>query len=226
MAQLTSASKATSQFAVVLAAACAMGGPRVVHAADAPSALVLQQAGADSDDDGLTDAQEREIGSKPNDADSDDDGWLDGKERSPDTDTDGDGLINILDPDSDDDGLWDGLEIGTSCSHPDTRRVVHACKADSDSGDTKTDPLEPDTDGDGLLDGEEDFIHNGIWDEGERDPLNGPLTGGDELVRNDDSLQGGGFACSATPARSSGASALLLGMAALALGARRRRLRR
>ena len=225
MAQLFSASKTTSRLAILLAIGWATSGAtEAAHAQPAADTSSPKQSGADTDRDGLSDAREREIGSDPNDADSDDDGWLDGQEKHPDGDADHDGKINVLDPDSDNDFLWDGLEIGTACSDPDTRRVVHACKPDSDSGDTQTDPLDPDTDGDGLLDGEEDFIHNGIVDEGERDPLNGPRTGGDEPVKNDDQLQGGGFACSATRAGASGGSALaLLTALAVTLGARRRR---
>ena len=36
----------------------------------------------------------------------------DGDEPNPADDTDGDGLINVLDPDSDGDGLFDGTELG------------------------------------------------------------------------------------------------------------------
>jgi hypothetical protein len=61
---------------------------------------------ADSDDDGLTDDEEADIGTDPNDADSDDDGVGDGDEAGASGgDSDGDGDINALDPDSDDDGL-------------------------------------------------------------------------------------------------------------------------
>lgn len=64
----------------------------------------------DSDGDGLPDAVEGILGSDPADPDSDDDGILDGIEPEGGADTDGDGLLNLLDADSDDDGRPDGAE--------------------------------------------------------------------------------------------------------------------
>lgn len=73
----------------------------------------------DSDGDGLTDDEEEDLGTNPNDDDTDDDGLLDGTEVDMD---DGMGCPNPLDPDSDDDGLSDGAEVllGTSPCNPDT----------------------------------------------------------------------------------------------------------
>jgi outer membrane protein OmpA-like peptidoglycan-associated protein len=105
---------------------------------------------ADTDGDGLTDAQEyNQYKTNPLIADSDGDGLSDGDElktsnTSPvEADTDGDGLTdsqelqkyktNPLKADSDGDGLADSAEIN-----------MH-----------KTDPLKADSDGDGLSDGEE-----------------------------------------------------------------------
>jgi len=71
----------------------------------------------DSDGDGLTDRDEIQIyGTNPTLADSDGDGLADGYEVAEwgddwDGDTDGDGLVNILDIDSDNDGYCDGLEF-------------------------------------------------------------------------------------------------------------------
>ncbi len=104
----------------------------------------------DSDGDGLTDADERNIyHTDPHNPDTDGDGLTDGEEvkiyhTDPlKADTDGDGLkdgeevhtyhTDPLNPDTDGDGLNDGQEV----------KVYH------------TDPLNPDTDGDGLKDGEE-----------------------------------------------------------------------
>jgi len=103
----------------------------------------------DSDDDGLADAAETNIGTGVNDADSDDDGLTDGDEVNAygtdplDTDSDDDGLTDQqevdthgtdpLDDDSDNDGLTDHAEV-----------VAHG-----------TDPTNPDTDGDYVNDGEE-----------------------------------------------------------------------
>ncbi|MBN2518036.1 MAG: hypothetical protein JXB14_04280 [Candidatus Altiarchaeota archaeon] len=56
----------------------------------------------DSDQDGLSDEQEAELGTNPNDADTDDDGVNDGEEISNNTDP--------LDPDTDNDTTPDGLE--------------------------------------------------------------------------------------------------------------------
>ncbi len=83
-------------------------------------------ASIDTDGDGLTDTDEDDLGTDPNDADTDDDGLIDGDEVN----------IHATDPtdaDSDDDGLTDSEEVNTF----------------------GTDPNDPDTDGDGLTDGEE-----------------------------------------------------------------------
>jgi len=97
-------------------------------------------AAADPDGDGLSNAQEGVIGTDPNDPDTDDDGIDDGSETGNDasvdvTDTD------PLDADSDDDGVLDGAELLGADDLPG-------------SGD-ETDPLRADTDGDGLFDGTE-----------------------------------------------------------------------
>jgi len=128
----------------------------------------------DTDGDGLSDNFEDLIGSDPNDADTDDDGVPDGQEPNPTLDTDGDGLINVLDVDSDDDGLFDGTELGLDCSNPDTDLgpPVH-CIADGDSGATVTSPLIFDTDGGGVGDGSEDTNLNGVIDGMETDPTAG-----------------------------------------------------
>ncbi len=127
--------------------------------------------GPDTDGDGLPDAVEKLIGTDPLDADSDDDGVPDGKEIDPGKDSDGDGLINALDPDSDNDGLFDGTEMGFDCSNKDTDKSKGRCIPDADKGATKTDPLKKDTDGGGLSDGAEDLNRNGMIDAGEKNPL-------------------------------------------------------
>jgi hypothetical protein len=72
---------------------------------------------SDTDRDGLSDADEANIyGTDPGRIDTDGDGMNDGDElrfwgNSWDTDIDGDGLINLMDPDSDGDGISDGQEI-------------------------------------------------------------------------------------------------------------------
>ena len=87
---------------------------------------VLFGQNVDSDNDGLSDARERELGTNPNNPDTDGDGLSDGDEV----------LVyktNPLNPDSDNDGLSDGDEV----------LIWH------------TDPLNQDTDGDGYSDGTE-----------------------------------------------------------------------
>jgi uncharacterized repeat protein (TIGR01451 family) len=142
------------------------GDPTAGHGAD-DATLV------DTDGDGLTDIFEIAIGSDPNDADTDDDGVLDGQEANPADDTDGDGLINVLDVDSDNDGLYDGTEMGKDCSNPATDNTKHHCIADADTGATRTSPVDPDTDHGGVKDGSEDANRNGKIDAGETDPTLG-----------------------------------------------------
>jgi fimbrial isopeptide formation D2 family protein/uncharacterized repeat protein (TIGR01451 family) len=131
----------------------------------------------DSDLDGLTDAEELRFGTNPNDADSDDDGALDGGEANWRSDHDGDGLINALDPDSDNDGLFDGTEMGLGCANLATALGAGHCRADADSGATKTSPIDRDTDSGGVRDGAEDTNKDGVVQMGERDPL----VGGDDM---------------------------------------------
>ena len=127
----------------------------------------------DTDDDGISDGGEEELGTDPKDADTDDDGVIDGDEVGPDQDSDSDGVINALDPDSDNDGLPDGLELGLGCDHVGTDKAQLACRADSDRGATKTNPVDRDTDDGGATDGSEDFNLNGAIDPGETDPTTG-----------------------------------------------------
>lgn len=152
----------------------------------------------DNDKDGLTNGQERRMGTNPLNADTDGDGLFDGDEvRKYKTnplraDTDGDGLTDgdeVLklrtDPtryDSDGDGLADGDEIlkyHTDPLKPDT---------DGDGltdGDEvlryRTDPLKVDTDGDGLSDRDEVKVHR-------TDPLN-PDTDGDGIVDGEEIMK-------------------------------------
>ena len=99
----------------------------------------------DSDNDGLTDAEEAVLGTDPNDADTDNDGINDGDEVAA-----GSGSAtyevgvdtNPLDADTDDDGLSDGAELNGPDGDP------------LDTADN-TDPLDSDSDDDNILDGVE-----------------------------------------------------------------------
>ena len=137
---------------------------------------------ADTDNDGLPNLIEKEIGSDPYDPDTDGDGLPDGYEvltlgtdptkndsddngiLDGDEDFDLDGLTNLqeyekgtepFNEDTDGDGLTDGDEVTTYGTDP--------LKADTDDdglddGDEiyfKDDPLNPDTNGNGILDGDE-----------------------------------------------------------------------
>jgi len=131
---------------------------------------------ADTDGDGLTDAEEYlKFKTNPLVADSDGDGLSDGDElhkyrTSPvEADTDGDGLTDaqevqkyLTDPtkaDSDGDGLTDAAEINTY----------------------KTDPMKSDSDGDGLSDGEEinKYKSNPLLTDSDKDGL----SDGDEVKK-------------------------------------------
>ena len=96
----------------------------------------------DSDQDGLTDAEEAALGTDPEDPDSDGDGLTDGQEVDLGTDP--------LDPDTDNDGLSDYAEVigGTDPSDADTDHDGIGDAEDTDPGTTGL----PDTDGDGLSD--------------------------------------------------------------------------
>jgi len=137
----------------------------------------------DSDGDGIFDDVEILYGTDPNDADSDDDGIIDGEEPNWNQDSDGDGLINALDPDSDNDGLFDGTEVGKDCSNPATDLSQNHCIADADMGQTTTDPLDADTDDGGVMDGAEDKNQDGKVDTGETDPTAG--NGADDATKTD-----------------------------------------
>jgi autotransporter-associated beta strand protein len=98
--------------------------------------------GNDLDNDGLTNLQEYQLGTNPNNPDTDNDGLMDGVEtntgiwvNATNTGT------NPLNPDTDDDGLLDGVETNTGIW--------------ASSSNTGTNPFVTDSDGDGFIDGAE-----------------------------------------------------------------------
>ena len=137
---------------------------------------------ADTDEDGLPNLIEKEIGSDPYNPDTDGDGLPDGYEAltlgtdptKPDTDDNGvldcdedfdeDGLTNLQEyelgtepynDDTDGDGLNDGEEINTYITDPLKVDTDDDGLEDGDEIYFETDPLNPDTDGNGILDGDE-----------------------------------------------------------------------
>jgi outer membrane protein OmpA-like peptidoglycan-associated protein len=120
---------------------------------------------ADPDKDGLTNREEKQLGTDPHNADTDGDGLTDGEEVLK-------YKTNPLKADTDGDGLTDGDEILKYKTDP--------LKADTDGDGLsdadeilkyKTDPLNPDTDGDGLTDGDEVLKYK-------TDPLKADTDGG------------------------------------------------
>ena len=153
---------------------------------------------ADSDEDGLSNSLEKQLGTDPKKADTDGDGLSDGDEynkykTSPTRgDSDGDGLsdgeevltykTDPLKADTDGDGLSDFDELKKYHTDP--------LKEDTDGdglkdGDEmvryKTDPLKSDTDGDGLNDGEE--INKYKTDPLRADTDGDGLSDGDEVLK-------------------------------------------
>ncbi|MDP2312722.1 MAG: hypothetical protein Q8P41_07440 [Pseudomonadota bacterium] len=147
----------------------------------------------DQDCDGLTDAQEAEIGTDPATADSDGDGLGDWEEllngTDPlDDDTDGDGILDSEDAepgtdataDTDGDGLGDDLEaaFGTDPNDADTDNDD---VTDLDELLNGTDPLDDDSDDDGMTDGQEEAAGTDPQNE---DTDGDGLTDGDEVAEH------------------------------------------
>jgi len=153
----------------------------------------------DPDNDGLSNKDEKMLGTNPKAADSDGDGLKDGEEVNTyktdalKADSDADGLndrdeimthkTNPNKSDSDSDGLADGAELNT--------HKTDALKADTDGdglsdGDevnsTKTNATMADTDGDGLKDGDE--VKSYKTDALKADSDNDTLKDGDEIVKH------------------------------------------
>ena len=137
---------------------------------------------ADTDNDGLPNLIEKEIGSDPYDPDTDGDGLPDGYEvltlgtdptkndsddngiLDGDEDFDLDGLTNLqeyekgtepFNEDTDGDGLKDGDEVNTYGTDPLKVDTDEDGLYDGDEIYFEDDPLDPDTNGNGILDGDE-----------------------------------------------------------------------
>ncbi|HET9420996.1 MAG TPA: hypothetical protein VFO49_07655 [Nocardioides sp.] len=135
---------------------------------------VVDVVPADTDEDGLTDNDEDELGTDPLLADTDDDGLDDGVEVELGTDptladTDDDGIddgdevaaysTNPLAPDTDMDGLKDGAEVNKYGTNPRVGDTDKDGLKDGVEVLIKTSPLKADTDKDGLKDGAEVTKH-------------------------------------------------------------------
>ena len=161
---------------------------------------------ADADNDGLTNKEEKKLGTDPHNRDTDGDGLSDGDEvlkyhTDPlKKDSDGDGLNDYDEvmvyhtdpnkPDTDGDGLNDGDEVMKYKTDP--------LKVDTDGdglndGDEvmkyKTDPLKMDTDGDGLSDGDEVMKYK--TDPLKKDTDGGSVDDGTEVNRGTNPLDPG-----------------------------------
>jgi outer membrane protein OmpA-like peptidoglycan-associated protein len=137
--------------------------------------LVAESPNADPDKDGLTNAEEKQLGTNKKVADTDGDGLNDGDEfKKYKTDP--------LKADSDGDGLKDGDEVITYKTDPNKADTDGDGLSDGDElNKYKTDPLKADTDGDGLKDGDEVLKYK-------TDPLKADTDGdglkdGDEVMK-------------------------------------------
>jgi hypothetical protein len=138
----------------VLHVSSTTGSEMVAHAL-----IVVEITDFDGDSDGLSNVEEGELGTDPDDPDSDDDGILDGVEvrggNPANPDDPGNRITDPLDPDTDDDRLCDG-----------SLSVPGVCTGGEDADDnglrapTETDPLDADSDDDALTDGVEVLTGN------------------------------------------------------------------
>lgn len=114
----------------------------------------VQEEPVDTDNDGLTDAQEADLGTDPNNADTDGDGLTDGDEVN-------EYGTDPLMADTDEDGLEDGPEVNSHSTDPLNPDTDGDGLNDGDEvNQHRTDPLEADSDGDGLNDYDEVMTHN------------------------------------------------------------------
>jgi outer membrane protein OmpA-like peptidoglycan-associated protein/opacity protein-like surface antigen len=130
---------------------------------------------ADTDEDGLTDGEERDYGTNPELKDTDGDGLDDP------TEVDRSGGTDPLVPDTDGDGLVDGREVRETKTKPGVADTDGDGLSDGDEIQRGTDPLKDDTDGDGLTDGIEVTKHR--TDPKSTDTDQDGLADADEITR-------------------------------------------
>ena len=162
-----------------------------------------ESGNADHDGDGLTNDEEKRLGTDPHKADTDGDGLTDGEEVNKyhtdplKVDSDGDGLNDgeevhkyHTDPnnkDTDGDGLSDADEILKYKTDPNKMDTDDDGLSDGDEVLVyHTDPLNKDTDGDGLTDGDE--VHKYHTDPLKMDTDGGTVNDGDEIAHGTNPL--------------------------------------
>jgi outer membrane protein OmpA-like peptidoglycan-associated protein len=128
----------------------------------------------DCDEDGLTDPEEKRLGTDPCNADTDGDSLTDFEEVR----THG---TNPLSPDTDSDGLRDPDEIRVHMTDPRGPDTDNDGLNDGQEIARKTDPKNPDTDADGLTDGDE--VNKHTTDPTKVDTDGDKLSDGDEVTR-------------------------------------------
>ena len=187
--------------------------PKLSSAPQERDVAVLPSPPTDSDNDGLLDSKELELGTNPNKDDSDADGLKDGQEvnthttdpLNPDTDSGGviDGVeVNrgtnpkdatddkaIQNADTDNDGLADTEEglLGTDANDADSDD--DGLNDGSEVNATHTDPLKADTDGGGIKDGKEVALGTNPLDAAD-DKDNANDTDGDGLTNQAETSRG------------------------------------
>lgn len=157
-----------------------------------------ESGSSDTDQDGLSLDQEREINTDPENSDSDSDGLIDGLEFNQyktdplNSDSDNDGLTDsdevktfTTNPnklDTDDDGINDGEEINNYKTDPLRNDSDFDGISDKDEiSISKTDPTKSDTDNDGLKDGDERDKYK--TSPSNKDSDEDGLTDGDEILK-------------------------------------------
>ena len=116
--------------------------------------VIISVDDGDTDGDGLSDINEEDLGTDPNNPDTDGDGILDGTEVFGGTPgVAGNNITNPLDVDTDNDGLCDGGRNATF--RGETCVVGEDTNSNGRRESSETDPTRPDTDNDGLSDGTE-----------------------------------------------------------------------
>ena len=189
-----------------------VGGTVVQYGCGSDEPVV--QEPVDTDGDGLTDAEEAELGTDANSADSDGDGLTDAEEIN-EYETD------PLNSDTDGDGLSDGDEVNSYNTDPNSTDSDGDGLSDGDEiNEYETDPNNTDSDGDGLNDYDEVMTHDtnpnnadsdgdGFTDMQEIDMGTNPTDGSDPVYLTEDSFTTINFDFDRSNIRADAAEALM-----------------